>query len=182
MKFGKPFKIPDGRYFVKPDDRKLIQLNNVVLKTPFSEGDTLTLELSQTAQDAVRSVDKAILTTAHENSTEWFSKEVKPQTLEAAYTKSLSDTIMNVSKLRNQSTRAYSASKVQIDPSVFVTDSTCDVVIELVGVWFLKKSFGSSWRIIQMREKIPPKPKWSEQYLFEDIESEKEEEEEEDYL
>ena len=178
MKFGKPFKIPDGRYFVKPEDRKLVQLNNVVLKTPFAEGDTLTLELPQTAQDNVRGVDKAILNAAQENSTEWFSKEVKSQTLEAAYTKSLSDSIMNVSKMRNQSTRAYSASKEQIDPCVFVSDSVCDVVIELIGVWFMKKSFGSSWRIIQMREKVPPKPKWSEHYLFEDSESDNEEEEE----
>lgn len=178
MNFEKPFKIPDGRYFVKPTERKLVQLNNVVFKTPFSEGDTLTLELPPQAQEAVKKVDKNILEAAKENSTEWFSKEVKSQTLEAAYNKSLSDTIMNVSKMRNQSTRAYNASKEQIDPSVFVSDTVSDVVIEFVGVWFMKKSFGSSWRIIQMREKIPPKPKWSEQYLFDDSDSDKEEEEE----
>lgn len=176
MNFGKPFKIPDGRYFVKPLERKLIQLNNVVLKTPFAEGDTLTLELPESAQNSVRGVDQNILSAAQENSTEWFSKEVKPQTLEAAYTKSLSDTMMNVSKMRNNSAKAYSASKEQIDPTVFVADTVCDVVIEFVGVWFMKKTFGSSWRIIQMREKVAPKPKWSEEYLFEDSESEKDEE------
>lgn len=184
MNFSEPKKIPDGRYFVKvtsntSSGRVLKQLNNVVLNTPFAEGDTVTISLPSAAVDQIKGVDLEILKAAEENSTAWFQKELKSQTLDAAFTKSLSDTSMNLSKMKNQDVKAYSASKELVDPNTFMSDTVCDVVVELVGIWFMKKTFGTGWRLVQMREKIPPKPKWNEQYLFQD--EEQQEEEEDDY-
>lgn len=185
MNFSEPKKIPDGRYFVKvtsdtSSGRVLKQLNNVVLNTPFAEGDTVTISLSSAAIDHIKAVDLEILKAAETNSTSWFQKELKSQTLDAAFTKSLSDTSMNLSKMKGSQLKAYSASKELVDPNVFMCDTVCDVVVELVGIWFMKKTFGTAWRLVQMREKVQPKPKWNEEYLFQD-EEQQEEEEEEDY-
>ena len=107
MNFSDPKKIPDGRYFVKvtsdtSSGRVLKQLNNVVLNTPFAEGETVTITLPSAAVDQIKGVDLEILKAAEENSTSWFQKELKSQTLDAAFTKSLSDTSMNLSKMKNQ--------------------------------------------------------------------------------
>jgi len=186
MNFSEPKKIPDGRYFVNvtgdsSSGRVLKQLNNVTLNTPFAEGDTVTISLPSAAVSQIKEVDLEILRGAEINSTTWFQKELKSQTLDAAFTKSLSDTCMNISKMKNQDVKAYSSNKEIVDPTTFMSDTVCDVVIELVGIWFMKKTFGTGWRLVQMREKFLPKPKWNEQYLFQDEEQQQEGDEEEDY-
>ena len=45
----------------------------------------------------------------------------------------------------------------------------CDVMLELSGLWFLKKSFGPIWRVIQVRVRGAPKaPDFPKEYLFTD--------------
>ena len=35
----------------------------------------------------------------------------------------------------------------------------CDFLFELAGLWFLKRSFGPIWRVVQVRQRPVPKPK-----------------------
>ena len=42
----------------------------------------------------------------------------------------------------------------------------------MTGVWFLKKSFGIVWKIVQLRIRRAPKAKYYEEYMFKDDDEE----------
>ena len=55
--------------------------------------------------------------------------------------------------------------------------------LELAGMWFLKKSFGPIWRVVQVRVRAAPKaPEIPKEYLFSDEPEEPEDEDPADYL
>jgi hypothetical protein len=85
---------------------------------------------------------------------------------------------MNVIKSTKVPLVYYDSNKTLKDSSFLENGTMCDVLIEMVGVWFLKKTFGVQWRIVQVRDtktvKVPV-------YLFQDEEEEKQEDDDEDY-
>lgn len=173
MKFADPQKLQDGRYFVKTrnDDgsRVFVQLNKVKLLTPFAEGDDVTIHTDKSFDD----FDTEIMTAAKENSTAWFGREVQSKTIEAAYQKSVTNQTMNVNKFANL--KAFDAQKDPLDPNELLADTMCDCVVELVGLWFLKKTFWAYWKLVQVRKKKDPKPNVYETYLFKDDEESEDE-------
>lgn len=169
-------KLQDGRRFAKLSERTLVQLNNVILGTPFAEGSDVTLTLSDPS--SVRDFDARVLECARENSTSWFEREVPQKTLETALQRSVVDSNMNVSKSRV--VKAFDVDRSEIDPNSLEADTQCDVVLEAVGVSFMKKTFGTSWRVVQVRKKKEPRKKYYETYLFTDPEEEPEPESEDD--
>lgn len=172
MKFSEPQKLQDGRYFVKVKT-DFLQLNKVKLVTPFAEGDSVTLSVDGTV---VQPFDEQVITAAKENSTAWFGREVQSKTIEAAYQKSVSSDSMNLNKFKNL--KAFNASREPIDPNELEADTECDCVVELVGLWFMKKTFGPHWRIVQIRKKKEPRKKFYEEYLFTDDQEESEDDDE----
>jgi hypothetical protein len=181
MQYSKPSQLPDGRYYSKitneDQSRVLVQLNNVKLLTKFeSEDDDVTLSLSDVVSEKIQSYDDKTLQAARENSTDWFGKDLPEKTLETAFTRSLTSGCMNVSKLKSKSkflTRIYSHDKQLTDSNVLEENTVCDVVLELSGVWFMKKTFGLVWRIVQVRMKPPTKKPKDPVYLFQDEEEDK---------
>jgi len=161
--FSAPKKTQDGRYYVKPNEKKFVQVNGVTLVSVTQ--DSVTLSLANAP--GVAEVDALILGAAKENCEAWFSRVVAEKTLEAAYTKSSSDGVMNVSKPAYH--KVYRNKEVVGDDAL-VDGSVCDVVLELSGVSFTKKTFSPVWRIVQTRLKEPPKKKYHEEYLFQDDE------------
>ena len=87
------------------------------------------------------------------------------KTLETAYVKP-ADTI-NVSSVSGA--KVYQ-NKEAIDPVGVTEGSVCDIVLEFSGVWFAKKTFGPTWKLVQTRVRPPPKRKVYEDYLFQDDE------------
>jgi len=178
MQYSKPSQLPDGRYYSKilndDNSRVLVQLNNVKLLTLFdSEDEDVTLSLSEAVCEKIQNYDNQTLQSAKENSTEWFGKDLPEKTLETAFTQSLTSGCMNVSKLKSKSkvlTRVYSHDKELVDSNVLEENTVCDVVLELSGVWFMKKTFGLVWRVVQVRMKPPPKKPKEPVYLFQDEE------------
>ena len=162
MKFSEPQKLQDGRYFVKVKT-DFVQMNKTKLLTPFAEGDSVTLTVDGTV---FSSIDEQIISAAKENSTQWFGREVQPKTIEAAYQKSTSGDSINLNKFKN--IKAFDASRASIDPNELEADTECDCIIELVGLWFMKKTFGVHWRIVQIRKKKEPRKRIYETYLFTD--------------
>jgi len=161
--FGVPKKSQDGRYYVRPNEKKFVQVNGVTLLSVTHDSVTLSVGDAQ----GVNEVDALILGAAKENCELWFSRVVADKTLEAAYTKSSSDGVMNVSKPAYH--KVYRVKEVVGDDAL-VEGSVCDVVLELSGVSFTKKTFSPVWRIVQTRLKAPPKKKYHEEYLFQDDE------------
>jgi hypothetical protein len=163
--FTQPKKTPDGRYYVRPTEQVLVQLNGVKLATSYSESESVTLVLDESHQSKISAIDLSNLDASKVNCESWFQRQVADKTLEAAYTKSFSDGTMNVSK------PMYA--KVYRDKEVITGEDLtegvhCDVVLEFSGIWFTKKAFGPSWKIVQTRVKSPPKKKYHEEYLFQD--------------
>ena len=166
--FSLPKKTQDGRYYVKPLEQKTVQLNNVSVVSSSQDG--VTLSLSEASQGLVSDVDALILNSAKENCESWFSRVVAEKTLEAAYSKSFSDGgVMNVTKPTYH--RVY-RSKELVSDGELVEGVVCDVVLELSGVSFTKKTFNPIWKLVQTRLKvvIVPKKKYHEDYLFQDEE------------
>ena len=172
LTYGTPKKLPDGRYYVKisqgDDSRVMVQLNKVKLLTKFDESDDVTLELNQAALDKIASIDAQNVAASKVNSQSWFGKVLADQTLEAAYSKSNQDLSMNTTKARI--TKIFAHDKTPVEPGAIDSGVACDVILELAGIWFLKKTFGPIWRIAQVRLLAPPKKVYPDEYLFQDDE------------
>lgn len=166
--FTAPRKTQDGRYYVKPNDLIIIQLNGVKLFSKYPDSPTLTIEVGDCAK--INEIDAQVLEQAKLNSEAWFQRVVAEKTLEAAYTKSTTDGVLNVSKVKQA--RVF-RDKEETDGSELVEGTVCDVVLEFSGVSFTKTKFSPVWKLVQVRTKSPPKKKYAD-YLFADPDPEPE--------
>jgi len=175
MKYSAPpTQLPDGRYYSKvlndEDKRIVVQLNNSTLVSNFEE-DEVTISLNEAGQSKIKDFDDKNISAAKENSEEWFGKVLSDKVLETAYNKSLSNDCMIVTKLKNKNkviTNIYTHDKQSADLE-FLTESTvCDIVLEFSGIWFRNKSYGSVWRLVQIRMKPPQRKPKIQEYLFQD--------------
>lgn len=190
MKFSKPVKLSDGRYFSKistdEDQPSYLQLNDITMMTPFSEGDSVVVKLPEQATGKLTSIDDMIVEKAIENSTDWFGKMLTEKSLRTTFVSSFKDDTMDVTKNTRKGqleVKCYSSSKEEMDPNDLDVDTVCNVILQMCGIWFMKKSYGISWRLLQIKTKPLPKKKKTEvQYMFEDEEEpEESDHEEEDY-
>jgi hypothetical protein len=190
MKYGTtPVQLADGRYFVKVSSgedgkRVFIQLNNTKLMSDMSD-DEVTLQIDEKYHEQITDLDASTVEAAKLNSAAWFGKELSAKTLDAAASKSLVDSSMDVGKLMNKDqtvlVKVYDHTKTETSDPV-LSGTVCDILLECTGVWFLKKTYGLVWRIIQVRLKSPPKKSKVSQYMFQDDADEEEDEEEEEYF
>ena len=185
MLFGAPAKLADGRYFLKitSDDKARVihQVNNVTMSGQ------VTLNVSG-HKDFFAGIDDAILTQAKASKVEWFGKEISDETISKAYQSALEGPVFQAPLATVNGkvvTVAYDAQKVSVDMANIQKDATLDILVELAGLWFLKKSFGPIFRIAQIRVAAPPVQKRSfpTEYLFDDApQDEVEEDSPNDYL
>jgi hypothetical protein len=161
--FSIPKKTTDGRYYVKALEKKLVQLNGVTLSSALGAETTFVLDAASWAK--VSEMDTVIVDAAKENREAWFQRQVADKTLEAAYVRP-TETI-NVTAVAGA--KVYSA-KEAIDPATVPEGSVCDIVLEFSGVWFAKKTFGPTWKLVQTRIRPQPKKKVYDEYLFQDDE------------
>jgi hypothetical protein len=160
--FSQPKKTPDGLYYVKPLERKLVQLNGV--KIASSTQDSVTLSLDDNTASKITAVDTDNVEAAKANSESWFTRVLPDKTIEAAYSRSLVDSNMNVSKPAFH--KVYRGTELVDEP--LTEGETCDVVLEFSGISFSKKAFSAVWKLVQTRLRVPPKKKYHEEYLFQD--------------
>lgn len=174
----KPRQLPDGRYYVKvsndDDSRVFVQLNGVNVASDFSEND-VTLSLNENAQAKIKDHDAGNIAAAKANCASWFGKELAEKTLTTAYAKSLTEADMNVSKIVIKDkvyTKVYAHDKTELEDPELCENTPCDVILELSGLWFAKKTYGSVWRLVQVRLKAPPKKNKyvDDVYMFQDEE------------
>jgi len=173
MKYEEPKQLADGRFFARASNdngsKIVAQLNGSTI----INADEITLQLSSAGLQKVKSIDTDVLQDAKVNSVSWFGREIQQKTLDTAYNYSVtSEKYMNVTKSTKNPLIYYDSNKTLKDSSLLENGTICDVLLEMVGVWFLKKTFGVQWRIVQVRDtksvKVP-------EYLFQDEEEEKQE-------
>jgi hypothetical protein len=162
MDYGTPVKIPDGRYFLKvsakDDARVFHQVNNVSVDTLITK-ETRQVNLKVPSKTLFESIDNELLSQAEVSKLEWFGKDVSSDTIRAAYQASLSadgELSATLASIKGQVvTTFFDAQKNQINE----ISGACDFLFELAGLWFLKRSFGPIWRVVQVRQRPIPKPK-----------------------
>ena len=140
MDYGKPQKLPDGRYFLKISGQRQ-QLNGVTLLDDLA---TKSLNISITGDHSAifSKIDEEILG------------------LLGASLATIKGEVV---------TLAFDRQKNPVELQEVKKDAQCDLVLELSGLWFLKKSFGPIWRVIQVRVRSGPAvPDFPKEYLFTD--------------
>jgi hypothetical protein len=191
MIFGKPKKLPDGRYYLKvttdDESRVMYQLNKSKMVTKFDDSENVTIDLSDASAAVINAVDDEIIAAAKVNCLDWFGKNLAEKTLESALSRSVNkDNAMNVGKATVKGqvfTKVFnSQTKEPLDTSALDVDTYCDIMLEFSGVWFMKKTFGAIWRIAQARVLAPPKKLYPDEYLFQDSDEGAVSEEDTDYI
>jgi hypothetical protein len=168
MEYGKPQKLPDGRYFLRIAG-KTQQVNGLVLQDSL-ETKSASFKVPE-GTDIFKAIDEELLTQAKASKVEWFGKELSDETILNAFQESVTDGVLSatLASVKGQvTTTAFDTQKNQLELQAVKSESKCDVMLELSGLWFLKKSFGPIWRVLQVRVRsvttVPP-PK---EYMFTD--------------
>lgn len=171
MLYDTPAKGDDGLYFVKAlNDTKrkcLVQLNKV--KVVDTSGDVVFDVVSEGNAKKISDIDALNLEAARENCETWFGKQLSENVIASAYTSSITDGQLSGECI--EFTKVFNAEQQQVDLENVQPGKTCDVILEFAGIWFAKKSFGSSWNIVQVR--VHPDPildTYPEDYAFVDEE------------
>jgi len=162
MEYGTPVKSPDGRYFLKVSAkggaRVFHQVNNVQVDGIMTK-ETRPVNLKMPSKTLFESIDNELLSQAEVSKLEWFGKDVSTETIHSAYQASLSadgDLSASLASIKgNVVTTFFDAQKNPIEE----ISGVCDFLFELAGLWFLKRSFGPIWRVVQVRQRPAPKPK-----------------------
>lgn len=184
MNYGTPIKGEDGMYHVKAltqeNKKYFIKLSNVkVLDVDVSTAGEVSFEIAgEENQSKINTINASILSSALENSKEWFGKELSEKIINNAFTKS-----EDISTDVIEATRIFDSEKQLIDlldsNTVFCSGKVCSVFVEFSGIWFAKKAFGPSWNLVQVKihedeceesetEEESPVESYPEEYMFED--------------
>lgn len=184
MEFSKPQKLPDGRYFLKVSGCRH-QLNDVLLQDDLSVSKSVNFKIDDNTE-LFKTIDDQIINQAKQSKIEWFGKELSDETIQNAYQESVTDGILNASlaTVKGQTvTLAFDRQRNEIELQEVKADTKCDVFLELSGMWFLKKSFGPIWRVIQVRVRGGPKvPIFPKECLFTDDPVDEDEDDPADYV
>ena len=163
MEYGKPTKLQDGRYFLRRTNqdrsRVLRQINNVEVQ----EANCFKVPVD------LHEYDEDILLNADKNSEVWFGKKIDTESLRKAFDSSVSTGILEASFVRRNSsvvTKVFDCDRKEVSPEVLVPGTRCDILVELTGLWFLKKSFGPVWRLVQAR--LKKESNFPSKYMFSD--------------
>jgi len=168
MEYGKPQKLPDGRYFLRISGATH-QVNGLVLQDAL-EAKSVGFKVPASLE-IFKTIDEQIVSKAKESKVEWFGKELSDETILNAYQESVTDGTLSASlaAVRGQvTTTVFDTQKNPVPIQDVKAETTCDVVFELAGLWFLKKSFGPVWRVLQVRVRGTPKPPAPKEYMFTD--------------
>uniref|UniRef100_A0AB38ZMA5 Uncharacterized protein n=1 Tax=Mantoniella tinhauana virus 1 TaxID=3111543 RepID=A0AB38ZMA5_9VIRU len=151
MIYNSPIKGEDGLYFVKAlDDSKhkiLVQLNKVNIAEV--SGEVVMDMTSDVNIEKINTIDEQNLEAANENCQSWFGKKLTDSVIRSAYTNSLKDGQLSADRL--DVTRVFDMQQEAIDFDRVEVGKTCDVILEMSGLWFAKKAFGATWNIVQVR-------------------------------
>lgn len=171
MEYGKPSKLQDGRYFLRitnsDGSRVLRQINNAEVQ----EANCFRVPVD------LHEYDDDIIANAEKNSEEWFGKKIDVDALKKAFDSSVNTGLLEAPFARRNThviTKVFDCNKNEVSTDVLVPGTRCDILVELTGLWFLKKSFGPVWRVIQAR--LKKESTFPSKYMFtEEDESDDEE-------
>jgi len=147
--YSAPEKLQDGRFYVRVDPAYYVQLQSVTVGELSASEVLLHGNLSKIAEEDSKIVDAAV-----ENSTAWFSRQFPRETLQNYYQSSIEDSSLQVVSEKP----VFFAPNKEITKEPPASGSICSVLLQLDGIWFLKRSFGPVWKLVQVRERKKVEP------------------------
>jgi len=166
MEFTSPVKVPDGRYYLKISGHNRVQLNKIKVDSLVVKPVAFRVTDSQAHQ--LKALEDVVIAKAKELSVEWFGREVSEATIDRAFQSSMNgDTFETcLSTIRGEVATTFWDSERKPKDKDSDWDAGVDMIVELSGVWFLKKSFGPIFKILQVKENKPQRR--VTEYLFSD--------------
>lgn len=162
MNFGDIETLSTGERFVpvKTEEGKPVfyQLNNIKVNS-VGDDNTVSLAIGESSLEH----EGAAFDYVVQNSQALFGREVNKKSLEKAFVPSVDENEFCAEQFMVDgvvATRRYTQTNDRIeDPQPMEKGLHYDMVVELQGVWFLRKNFGTRWRLVQVRDCPPPPPK-----------------------
>lgn len=159
--YSDPVKLSDGRYFVKAsteDTPVYVSLKNVIVDDPSL--DDINVTLSEADVNTIGSWDKRFVEDAVSNSTKWFHKEISSEVIQSYYQSALDGDSLEVQPSLNAKGKSvvalFDAAKNQVQK---VDQNTSAIVLlQFDGLWFLRKTFGPVWRLVQLKVRKTAEP------------------------
>jgi hypothetical protein len=109
--------------------------------------------------------DSPIISQAEVCSEEWFGRKIEIDQLRKAFDSSVSVNIIEATPVTNR-TKVFDCERKEVTLETLIVGTKCDIIVELSGIWFLKKSFGPVWRLVQAR--LKKESTFPQKYIFED--------------
>jgi hypothetical protein len=134
--FADPAKNSSGVYIAKCTETRTLRINCV----KYSES----LKMFEVSSDALESYKEPLITKATECSQSWFSKQISQESLTTMYDD-------DFDALFDPEFQLFDADRNEISPDDIKDGTVCDILVELDSIWFVKKSFGPRWRVLQAR-------------------------------
>lgn len=163
MEFGQPTKLQDGRYFLRITGNGGSRIFKQINGAEVQESNCFKVPLT------FSEIDDEIINQAEKSSEEWFNKKLDRDTIKAAFDSSVTAGILEAPFAKrggNIVTKVFDGDKNEISTDVLTPGTPCDIIVELAGLWFIKKSFGPVWRVVQVR--LKKESSFPKTYLFSD--------------
>ena len=168
MLFKAPSKGDDGIYYARAttDDRKkvFLQLNKLTVRA--SSESQVTFKLTHAARKKIVALDEDNLQQALENAESWFGREMTKDALTAAYFFTVGQVSGELTADRIAPTKVFSSEAEIVDFSAIKKGSKVNAIVEFVGLYFAKTSFGPIFNVVQVKIHADPVPEYPSEFAF----------------
>ena len=165
ISYDDPVKLQDGRYFVKATTDGtpvFVTMNNTKISTPppWDQATDVSLKLSVPDIDTVKRWDSVFISDAVANSAKWFQREIGTDIISSYYQSAIDDDCIEVQADTDKKGRVSVNFFNHVNELVHDVDCTnqCRVLLKFDGLWFLRKTFGPVWKVVQCKMRKVPEP------------------------
>ena len=156
LSFAPPVKQTDGSYFVKitAQDGSPVYITQSNSKLKSMSDTEVVFTLSDSS--VISSWDANMIAEAVLNSSTWFNKEISVDVITTYYQSSFDDStgiLETVPALRKGKPDVGMFDTAKNPVKTIEAGTVCNVLLQLDGLWFLRKTFGPIWKTSQMRIK-----------------------------
>lgn len=160
-----PVKLQDGRYFVKASTNGspvFVTVNNAKANTPtpWNPDSDILLSLSSADVNTVKRWDSVFVKDATENSAKWFQREIGEDVISSYYQSALDESTVEVQADLDKKGRVNVSFFDHANNIVDQFDSSnpCRMLLKFDGLWFLRKTFGPVWKVVQCKMRKVSEP------------------------
>lgn len=169
--YDSPVRLADGRYFAKASLDSGGPVYVSMVDTQVGDlSDQTDLTLKVTNKTGINEWDEVFVKDAVVHSAKWFNKEISEDVIRGYFQSSLDGTDLDVQPsvdAKGKVNMAFFDQNKEIIQSV-EPGTRCNVLLQFDGLWFLRKTFGPVWRLVQLRVKRVAEPV---KYLIQDEDS-----------